>query len=341
MVNTNKILILFSFFFAFFSIYAVSTNEETLSVQPSSINFPPSEFVNLEGHAEASHAIIVEKNLHKLNLFHVDKFGNYSLEKQYFAITGKEQGDKKFRGDNRTPEGIYFVVGKKSKKDLLAQFGNYAKKYGDEAFVLDYPNIFDKRSRKTGSGIWIHGVEHNDRVLTPFDTEGCVALQNRDVKDLEQYISNFETPVVIVDKIETRKKEDILLQKKTVLELLEGWRSSWENSDFENYMSYYSGTFQTLGMGAQDWLKYKKRISKKRNQLIQIKISSPNILSFKNQILVTFVQKYSSNEKVDLGRKFLYLKKEEEDDSYHIIAEKWYPINESENTTQLDLAFVN
>ncbi|APJ03822.1 L,D-transpeptidase family protein [Silvanigrella aquatica] len=302
--------------------------------KPSFISAIPSAFISL-GAFMPTYAMVVEKNLHRLSVFKVVASGNYALVKTYHAITGKEQGDKKFRGDNRTPEGIYFIVGRKEGSFLTQIWGNSARKYGPRAFVLDYPNIFDKRQRKTGSGIWIHGVDTNDRMQRPFDTEGCVALKNEDVLDITQYVYEFQTPVVIVDEMKLVSHESVKKEKARVIDMIESWRTSWEDSQFETYLSFYSANFQSLGKDKDGWLEMKSRLAKMRKGDIRVSISEPKILAFRNQLLVEFFQRYSSPDKDDFGRKFLYLRKEGDD--YKIIAEKWYGVRRGAS----ELAVIN
>ncbi len=295
----------------------------------------PSAFISL-GNRQPTYGIVVEKNIHRLSVFKLQDDGNYSVVKTYKAITGKEQGDKKFSGDNRTPEGIYFVVGQKQSSELFRRWGKSASKYGPLAFVLDYPNIFDKRLHKSGFGIWIHGVKNEARILNPFDTEGCVALTNTDVLDVSNYISPFETPVVIVDKMQSSTMANIQDEREKVLGMLETWRKSWEGSDIKTYTGFYSDNFYSLGRTKEQWESFKKMLATRRDSSIQVNISEPKILAFKNQLLVEFLQKYTSKEKVDFGRKFLYL--HQEGDEFKIIAEKWYPIK---NHVDLELAVLS
>ncbi len=298
------------------------------------LNHIPAAFVSLGAYLPI-HAFVVEKNLHRLSVFKMLINGDYTLVKTYLAVTGKEQGDKKFRGDNRTPEGIYFIVGQKDGSDLLQKWGPTARKYGPKAFVLDYPNIFDKRQRKTGSGIWIHGVDKDDRMQRPFDTEGCVALRNEDVLDISQYVSEYQTPVVIVDQMPVVPHEDLLKERARVTEMIESWRTSWEKSDFERYLGFYSTHFQSLGKNKDGWFEYKEKLAKLRLGDIKVEISQPKILAFRNQLLVEFIQKYSAPDKKDFGRKYLYLRKE--GNEYKIIAEKWYAMPKGKS----ELAVIN
>ena len=74
-------------------------------------------------------------------------------------------------GDQRTPLGVYFVVAELDTTNLH-------EKYGAVAYPLDYPNAWDKSRRRTGHGIWIHGVAPGSGDRPELDTDGCIALPN-------------------------------------------------------------------------------------------------------------------------------------------------------------------
>lgn len=288
--------------------------------QPNVLNGIPKAFVNL-GDKQPSYAIVVEKLHHRLTVFRATEDRRYEAVKTYRAITGKDPNDKKSTGDLRTPEGIYFITGYLDGKELPA-------KYGRMAFTLDYPNIYDQRVRKSGYGIWIHATDDPKRLLKPYDTQGCVALSNEDISELQQYIVSFETPVVITKEMTTGNYDDVVAPRKPAMEMIESWRKSWEASDFDSYMTYYSKNFRSLSRNKDQWDRYKKQLSKMRNGEISVTISEPKILAFEDQLLVTFLQDYKSKQHSDSGRKFLYL--QWEGDRYRIIAEKWYVVKQTE-----------
>ena len=89
--------------------------------------------------------------------------------RDYLCTTGQAQGDKQVRGDLKTPEGVYFVVRKRTEQLDFEE-------YGGEAYILDYPNPVDRLRGKTGSGIWVHS---RGRAITPFESRGCVVLTSR------------------------------------------------------------------------------------------------------------------------------------------------------------------
>lgn len=290
---------------------------------PTELSGVPKSFVNL-GRSSTSYAFVVEKLHHRLTVFKVTEDKEYEVIKTFRAITGKDPNDKVVRGDLRTPEGIYFVTGYIDGKEL-------PPKYGLMAFTLDYPNIYDQRQRKSGSGIWIHATDYPQRLATPYDTEGCVVVSNEDITELQKYIVAFETPVVITKEMTTGTLEEVTAPRKPAMEMIDAWRKSWESSDFEQYMSFYSENFKSLGKSKEAWQSYKQRLSTTREGDIKVTIGEPKILAFEDQLLVIFLQNYSSKHHADFGRKFLYLQWER--DRYRIIAEKWYPVKRTETAT--------
>jgi hypothetical protein len=137
-----------------------------------------------KGKGKPVHLILVKKALQKLYLYCYD--GHYELIKSYNCSTGEHRGKKQKEHDQKTPEGIYFNISvyRDSKITL----------FGDRAFGLNYPDIFDNLEGNFGSGIFIHG---SNQTIKPFSTNGCVVLNNRDLADLDQQVSLEKTPVVI------------------------------------------------------------------------------------------------------------------------------------------------
>ena len=94
--------------------------------------------------------------------------------RDYLCTTGQAQGDKQVRGDLKTPEGVYFVVRKRTERLDFEE-------YGGEAYILDYPNPVDRLRGKTGSGIRVHS---RGRAITPFESRGCVVLNLKDIAEV-------------------------------------------------------------------------------------------------------------------------------------------------------------
>lgn len=110
-------------------------------------------------------------------------------------IIGEKAGDKYLEGDKKTPEGSYDLV---QKRTGLDQF------YGPLALVTSYPNNFDQSLNKKGHGIWIHGMPLNgDRENY---TQGCLALNNEKLKELEKNI-DYKKTVLITSGDEFKKSK--------------------------------------------------------------------------------------------------------------------------------------
>lgn len=141
-----------------------------------------------QGSNEPVHLILVEKALQKLHLYRYD--GGYHLLKSYNCSTGEKNGKKRKEDDEKTPEGIYFNV-KEYRDSKITVFG-------DRAFGLNYPDVFDDLEGNSGSGIFIHGA---NRGIKPFSTNGCVILSNDDISDLDSRIPIKSTPVIIGERL--------------------------------------------------------------------------------------------------------------------------------------------
>lgn len=278
------------------------------------------------GNTLPAYGIVVEKLHHRLTVFQKTVSGKMEILKTYRAVTGKGFGDKSSRGDLKTPEGVYFATHTLPDEKL-------PPKYGVFAFVLDFPNVFDRQKRKTGSGIWVHATDKPNRVLTPFDTEGCVAVTNDDIVDLKKYIVPFQTPVVIAKEMETVESyESLVGPREDSLAMVNSWKKSWEIGDFESYRVHYSEDFRSQKVKKKTWLESKSSLFERRGKTIEIKLTQPRIVAFEDQLVAVFFQEYISNEKRDFGQKFLYLKWE--NDRYRIVSEKWYPSEPSEDILQ-------
>ncbi|MFH1490864.1 MAG: L,D-transpeptidase, partial [Pseudomonadota bacterium] len=137
----------------------------------------------------SDYAVLVDKGAQKVWVYHRDD--PYRPVKSYTVSTGENDGPKSRQNDRKTPEGIYFFTNAYVEREL-------APIYGPRAFPLDYPNPVDSIEGKKGYGIWFHGL---NKPLKPKDTNGCIALENRDINELADYITLHDTPVVISSRI--------------------------------------------------------------------------------------------------------------------------------------------
>ena len=316
-----------------FSSINLSENKNKLNLNIKDFEGLPSSLVSLGEEQEELYSILVEKKFGRMSVFKINSHGSPYLVRTYPVITGKVHGDKLVRGDNKTPEGLYFVVGEASGEKLQKKHGSYADKYGAYAFMLDYPNVYDRSKKKTGSGIWIHGVERNTRLLNAYDTEGCVALRNHEIVSLRQYIKHYQTPVIITDVMPNKSFESLFLERKKSYLFLDRWLSSWREGNYHEYKSFYHKSFHGSGKNKQQWLRHKMKLGHIQNSSPEILISKPRIVSFKNQKVISFYQSYKSEVNNDIGNKFLYLIKN--NDGYKIISERWKRLTDEKNFAYL------
>lgn len=141
--------------------------------------------------SEPIHLILVEKAIQKLHLYQYD--GGYRLIKSYPCGTGKKNGKKEQENDDKTPEGIYFNV--KTYRDSKITI------FGDRAFGLNYPDVFDNLDGNRGNGIFIHG---SNKAVEPLSTNGCIVMDNRDLSDLDKRIQLEKIPVIIGERLPYR-----------------------------------------------------------------------------------------------------------------------------------------
>lgn len=277
------------------------------------------------------HVLVAEKSTHKLHVFK-NNDGVPEHVKTYLVATGKKSGDKIFQGDHRTPEGVYYLTDFLTHEGLVTRLGKRGEIYGVGAFVLNYPNPIDFLENKTGGGIWLHSTNDETRIDKGLDSRGCVVSGNTDLIEISKYIELNKTPIIVVHNLEYLSKETWQAKRDKVKETINNWLISWQTENIENYIGHYHLLFRNNKLSGLSALKnYKKAIFNNPGKP-KIELEDITILGADDYVRVTFIQKYTSNTISDIGRKTLYLKK----DNYYnwkIVAENWSKkgINNNEN----------
>ena len=257
------------------------------------------------------HVIVVEKSSHQLYIYE-NMNGTPRLVKSFQAATGKFKGDKVKSGDHKTPEGIYTLYDFYSQKSLLDKHGKYAEIYGSGAFPMDYPNFMDRRSRKSGGGIWLHSTDDDSRVNKGLDSRGCVVVQNADLKEISRYIELEHTPIIVVQDVHFLNKHTWEKNKAELSNFIKQWASAWQEKDFDTYIKSYSEKdFYDRSKGNfNNYKNYKKAVFARADKP-QIQFDHISILNTNDYAVVTLQQSYQSAVINDIGKKVLYLKKDE------------------------------
>jgi hypothetical protein len=225
--------------------------------------------------------------------------------RRYRVAIGANSGPKQRHGDKRTPEGLYFVVGRKEKAELQP-------KYGPLAFVLDYPNEKDRAAGRSGQGIWIHGTRPDSM---PLQTQGCIELSNADILELSRFISvGIGTPVLIVDVPAIRHPErygrydEIAGRRQGILDsyairqqlfsrVLPQWERAWESQQIKRYAALYdTSEFAAEGDRWGTWRRRKQRTFVSYDS-IAVNLEKVLISNFSPSVTtVKFVQSYRSDK---------------------------------------------
>lgn len=166
--------------------------------------------------------------------------------RQDYMSIGQAGIGKERSGDRRTPLGVYFVTEQLDTTRLH-------EKYGVTAFALDYPNAWDRRLGRTGDGIWVHGVDVRGGVRPPLDTDGCIALPNDRLLELEQEFDPNVTPVLIGIEIDWAEAEELVEVRVGLENAVASWARSLEKGDLFTWLELYDETFQHWGMNKAEW----------------------------------------------------------------------------------------
>lgn len=235
------------------------------------------------------HAVVVDLPRSRLYLIENGKDG-LRVAHNFYASIGKSGWGKKSTGDNRTPVGIYHITG-------FIDDGRLPELYGAGAFPLNYPNVWDRRLRSTGSGIWLHGVPRSTYTRAPRSSEGCVTLANADLLTLAPYFVAGKTPVVLTDALRWQPRAEVWDRRAELLEQIEGWRARWSALDTDGYLEYYADDFETEGMGKRAFAAHKRRVNRNKKR-IDVQLESIDLFRYPgdaDMVLARFVQHYRSD----------------------------------------------
>ncbi len=214
------------------------------------------------------------------------------LIRDYYVSMGVNGAGKNEEGDQRTPVGVYRVTSYLAGTEL-------PDRYGPGAFPINYPNPWDRRHRRTGHGIWLHGSPSSTYSRAPRSSDGCVALSNPDFRNLEEYVQpHAGFPVIIAEDVEWVPADELTSRRGEALSLLDRWRRDWESLDTEKYLSHYSKSdFLGFGKDYKAWAKHKRRVNRGKT-FVQVRFGVRGLYMYpgeKDVLSVELDQRYLSN----------------------------------------------
>ena len=238
--------------------------------------------------ARQKYALVVDTS--RATLF---VYENVNGEPRYvtdFYITIGKLGTEKFaEGDKRTPIGVYFVKAELPKSKL-------ADMYGSGAYPLSYPNEWDRKNKRTGSGIWLHGTPSGTYSRPPRASDGCVVLANEDLNKLAPYLQVGITPIIITNQMDWSNEQD-QGERDALLQEVEQWRKDWASLDTGAYLRHYSRDFSSDSADYAAWAKQKQQVNSAKSW-VKVTLSNVSVFTYPeqpNMVVVNFEQDYNSS----------------------------------------------
>ena len=197
----------------------------------------------------------VELEQGRLHVLERNSKGGMDLTQTIPVSIGKNGFGKQVEGDRKTPVGVYRLTSFLPDDTLI----DY---YGLGAYPLNYPNVIDRQSRRTGSGIWLHGLPKDVSTRPLLDSDGCVVIDNTSFQAMEKFITTGITHMVLSESPLSWTPADEARQRRQELEAaFTGWREAWQAKDNAGYLSYYADEFSDFSRNKRQWSDYKSRVN--------------------------------------------------------------------------------
>jgi murein L,D-transpeptidase YafK len=260
----------------------------------------------LQLHAEQKHVLVVDSRSSRLYVF-ANAESRPRLIADYYVTLGKNGIDKTRQGDQKTPVGVYHVTGNLP-RSKLTDF------YGAGAFPINYPNEWDRRLGRNGYGIWLHGVPADVYSRPPRASDGCIVLANADLESVGRHVQVGLTPVIIADEVEWSDASAVEAERGALAAALEQWRGDWASRDTERYLAHYSARFASGGQNYAAWAAHKRNVNAGK-RWVEVGLARVAMFRYPRErdfVVVTFDQKYRSNNLSNTMRKRQYWIREAE-----------------------------
>lgn len=264
---------------------------------PSDINLAPRFVWQMD--ATQKYVLVVDASRSTLFVYQ-NVNGEPRYVTDFYVTIGKLGTRKVVEGDQRTPIGVYFVESDLSKTQLPDM-------YGSGAFPLNYPNEWDERNNRTGSGIWLHGSPSDTYSRPPLASNGCVVLTNEDLNKLAPYLQVGVTPVIIANQIDwstEAERSDLA----SLMQEMEHWRKDWASLNTQAYLKHYASNFSSGSADYSAWAKQKQLVNSGKSW-IKLGISNVSVFAYPDQpnmVVVSFEQDYNSNNLANKMKKRQY-----------------------------------
>lgn len=297
-------------------LLALNTKNFTSPLTPSGLSNVAMQPANLlRTVTDETYVLWVELKNGLLHLLKRQDNGGFQTLETHPISIGKQGYGKEVEGDQRTPVGIYTITSFLPDEDLI-------DRYGSGAFPLDYPNVVDRLARRTGYGIWLHGLPKGVTSRPRFDSDGCVVIDNPTLMSLAKYIDIGNTRMILAETLDWVSVTANRPIRSQLESRIENWRSAWSAMDNDHYLAFYSSEFTNFSQDYADWDAYKRRIHQAKSW-VEVNIEDVSLTGYpgdENLVLAEFYQTYrSSNFNAQGAKKQLW--RLEEDGVWRIVYE--------------------
>lgn len=241
-----------------------------------------------------AHPYVILVDLPRAHLYVLqNNAGQLKVVRHHYAAMGRNGYGKETKGDLRTPVGVYHITS-------WLQDAQLPELYGSGALPVSYPNPWDVFKRRTGSGIWLHGVPRDTPSLSrpPRSSEGCVTMANSDLLALKPYVRLGSTPVILSDSVDWLDPAQSISERDAWLNRIEEWRAAWAARDTEAYLEFYGAEFTTEGMNRSKFVEHKRRVNAQK-KFIEIKVEHLDLFRYPGAgeplMLAEFTMDYRSD----------------------------------------------
>jgi hypothetical protein len=159
----------------------------------------------------------------------------------------------------------------------------------------------------------LHATNEPDRLKQDFDSEGCVVVNNEDIRELDPHIRIGLTPIIIFPEL----TEEYLnpTRFEPLKAFFQKWVKAWEGKDLQTYVDSYHTDFEAQGMDKDRWKAFKGSLNQR---YATIQVNPEDVLYYRHPkySMITFTQNYHSTLKngskghVSRGTKILYVAEE-------------------------------
>lgn len=275
------------------SAYLLALNTNSVSsalIQPSlgSIAMEPANLLRTA--AGETYVLWVELKNGLLHLLQRQDNGGFQTIETHPISIGKQGYGKEVEGDQRTPVGIYTITSFLPDEDLV-------DRYGSGAFPLNYPNIVDRLARRTGYGIWLHGLPKGVTSRPRFDSDGCVVIDNPTLMSLAKYIDIGSTRMILAENLDWVSISTNRPIRDRLESRIENWRTAWSAMDNDDYLAFYSSEFSNFSQDYAAWDTYKRRIHQAKSW-VKVEVSDVSLTRYPGEddlVIAEFYQTYESS----------------------------------------------